>query len=45
MDAIVNLIVGESTTLDVYVFVRLVVVMMALELFTMACGLIGGMKK
>lgn len=44
MDAIVNLIIGESTTLDVYVFVRLVVVMMALELFTMACGLIGGMK-
>ena len=36
MDAIVNLIIGESTTLDVYVFVRLVVVMMALELFTMA---------
>ena len=35
MDAIVNLIIGESTTLDVYVFVRLVVVMMALELFFM----------
>lgn len=45
MDAIVNLIIGESTSLDVYVFVRLVVVMMALELFTMVCGLIGGMKK
>ena len=40
MDAIVNLIIGESTTLDVYVFVRLVVVMMALELFTMAFGVV-----
>ena len=27
MDAIVNLIVGTSTTLDVYVMVRLIVVM------------------
>lgn len=45
MEAIVNLIIGESTGLDVYVVVRLVVLMMIMELFTMACGLIGGMKK
>ena len=45
MDALVNLIVGTSETLDVYVIVRLVVVMMGLELFAVACGLLGGMKK
>ena len=44
MDEIVNLIVGSSTTLDVYVVVRLIVLMMAMELFSVACGLIGGMK-
>ena len=31
MDAIVNLIVGTSTTLDVYVMVRLIVVMISLD--------------
>lgn len=44
MDEIVNLIVGSSTTLDVYVVVRLIVLMMSMELFSVACGLIGGMK-
>lgn len=44
MEAIVNLIVGTSTTLDVYVIVRLIVVMIALELFATACGFFGGMK-
>ena len=44
MDAIVNLIVGTSTTLDVYVMVRLIVVMISLELFTTVCGFLGGMK-
>lgn len=44
MDAIVNLIVGTSTTLDVYVMVRLIVVMISLELFATACGFLGGMK-
>ena len=44
MDAIVNLIVGTSTTLDVYVMVRLIVVMIPLELFATACGFLGGMK-
>lgn len=44
MEELVNLIVGSSTTLDVYVVVRLIVLMMAMELFSVACGLIGGMK-
>jgi len=44
MDAIVNLIVGTSTTLDVYVMVRLIVVMISFELFATACGFLGGMK-
>ena len=44
MDAIVNLIVGTSTTLDVYVMVRLIVVMISLELFATACGFFGGME-
>lgn len=44
MEAIVNLIVGSSTTLDVYVIVRLIVVMISLELFSLACGYLGGMK-
>lgn len=38
MDAIVNLIVGSSTSLDVYVMVRLIVLMISLELFATACG-------
>ena len=42
MDSLVNLIVGTSTTLDVYVIVRLI--MIALELFATACGFLGGMK-
>lgn len=44
MDALVNLIVGTSSTLDVYVIVRLIVIMIALELFATACGFLGGMK-
>lgn len=35
---------GSSTTLDVYVIVRLVVLCMALELFSVACAMLGGMK-
>lgn len=31
MDVLVNLIVGSSTSLDVYVIVRLIVVMISLE--------------
>lgn len=44
METIVNLIVGSSTSLDVYVMVRLIVMMVALELFATACGFLGGMK-
>lgn len=44
MDELVNLIVGTSTTLDVYVIVRLIILMMALELFATACAFLGGLK-
>lgn len=44
MEEIVNLIVGTSTTLDVYVIVRLVVLNMALELFAVGLAMLGGMK-
>ena len=45
MQDLLNLIMGSSTTLDVYVIVRLIVVITALELFTICCALIGGMKR
>ncbi len=45
MDSLVQLIVGESTTLDVYVIVRLVVFVVIMELFSLACAYLGGMKK
>ena len=45
MDAVVNLILQGSTTLDAPAVVRLIVVCMGLELFSVACGLLGGMKK
>lgn len=44
MEELVNLIVGSSTTLDVYVVVRIIVLGMALELFAVGCGMLGGMK-
>lgn len=44
MNELVNLIVGSSTSLDVYVMVRLIIMMVALELFATACGFLGGMK-
>lgn len=44
MDNLVNLIIGTSTSIDVYVIVRLVVVLMGLELFAVVCGMLGGMK-
>jgi len=44
MDSIVNLIMGSSTTLDAYVIVRLIVVCLALEMFSVACGALGSMK-
>lgn len=45
MDAIVDLIIGESTTLDVYVIVRLIVFVVVLELVSLICSYLGGMKK
>lgn len=45
MDAIVDLILQGSTTLDAPVVIRLIVMCMGLELFAVACGLLGGMKK
>lgn len=44
MSDLMNLIMGNSTTLDVYVIVRIIIVVMGLELFTVACALLGGMK-
>lgn len=44
MDELLYLIVGTSTTLDVYVIVRIIILNMALELFSVACALLGGMK-
>jgi hypothetical protein len=45
MDAIVDLILCGSDTLDAASIVRLIAMLMALELFAVACGYIGGMKK
>lgn len=44
MNELLNLIVGTSTTLDVYVICRLIILNMALELFAVACAMVGGMK-
>ena len=45
MDAIVNLILQGGNTLDAESIVRLVVMLMGLELFSVACGFLGGMKR
>lgn len=45
MEELVNLIVGNSTTLDVYVVVRLCIFCLSLELFSVACAMLGSMKK
>lgn len=44
MDELLYLIVGTSTTLDVYVIVRIIILNMALELLAVACAMLGGMK-
>lgn len=44
MQDLMNLIMGTSTTLDVYVIVRIIIVAMGLELFTVACAFLGNMK-
>ena len=45
MQPLVDLIVGDSTTLDVYVIVRLVVVMMAMELVSLIAGYFGQLRR
>lgn len=45
MDAIVDMILQGSTTLDAPAIVRLVVLCFALELFATACGLLGSITK
>lgn len=44
MQELVDLIMGTSTTLDAPVIIRLCIVFGALELFSVACGMLGGMK-
>lgn len=45
MDALVDLILNGSAELDAPAIVRLIIVVMALELFSVACGFLGGMRK
>lgn len=45
MDELVYLILQGSDTLDAPSIVRLIVVLMGLELFSVACGFLGAMKK
>lgn len=45
MEQIVNLILQGSETLDAPSVVRLIVMLMGLELFSVACGFLGSMKK
>lgn len=44
MSELINWIVGTSTTLDVYVIVRLIVMCVALELFAVCCAMLGSAK-
>ena len=44
MQDLMDLIIGSSTSLDVYVIVRLLIVFVGLELFVIACALLGRMK-
>lgn len=45
MDSIVQILVGSSTTLDVYVLVRIIVLMLLLDFFAVICGYLGGLKR
>mgnify|MGYP007069966822 CR=1 FL=1 len=45
MDALVEFIVGNSTSLDVYVIVRLIVFILVLDFFATICAILGGFKK
>ena len=45
MDALVDMIVRDSTSLDVYVIVRLIVFIVIMELFALICAYLGNLKK
>lgn len=45
MNELMDVIIGNSTTLDVYVVVRVVVLCMILELFAVACAMLGNMGR
>lgn len=45
MDALVNLIMGSSTTLDAYVIVRICVLYMCLEFCITMAAAVGSVKK
>ena len=45
MNGLIDWIIGTSTTLDVYVVVRLIVMCIALELFSVACSALGSAKR
>lgn len=45
MEELVNLIIGDSVTLDVFVVVRLCVLCMCLEFGAVVIGLIASMKR
>ena len=45
MQPLVDLIMGESTTLDAYVVVRLIIVMMAMEFVSLIIGYLGQLRR
>ena len=45
MDSVVNLIMGTSTTLDVYVIVRIIVLCLALEFCALMATAVGSLRK
>ena len=45
MEELVMYLTQGSGAIDAFLIVRLVVVMMGMELFTTACGLLGNMKR
>lgn len=45
MDSLVNFIMGSSTTLDVYVIVRIIVLYMGLEFVVALASAIGSTKR
>ena len=45
MDAVVNLILQGSDTLDAPALVRLVAMVISLEMFAVICGFLGGLRK